>query len=558
MPADWTSFISNVSSKLQSQGIKNSDDLADFLTKQYVSATVGKAQSPFGNLHLKGKDDIMKKAFSKAFKILESERIPTFEDKSKNPQYEDLEEPLTGSDAEGAAAQIELDFRDWTEENKETIPPFRYSQFFSQFPGFPKGRKQIVEEIARKLIFQFSIYPDSSYIQWLYSLRYGDYSDWGSEVLDAIIKIIKRETKNDFRVGERVQGFAKFENFVGFAGRIDSDADNVSKLESGNILLRGKIVSVTQPIGQGNPSYKISYYDSNLKRYRVKELRPGSIQKRIEFRDFSKTLESINITNRIFQERKELNPSKIPNYMTKSFIVKFSYSPSVDKNFIFQAFKSSGQGLPPSLKSLFSVNDIYAQSIIGLLSGNFQFFDNIIASSFNTVFDSFSNTSSILINARRRKITEYDKEEKRYRELRIRWINEISNQSKENEDPDKPEDPYYIMAKGVIDYWKSTSTKPLSPGPPVPPAVIIPPQGGRYTPIYYGSQANLANYLRRAFNSGKRFKSKTEIPVASKVVASAIAFSFSMHLKELKFIYKGGIPSSDGPKPMVGFVSLVF
>jgi hypothetical protein len=565
MPANWTSFISNVSAKFQSQGIKDSDDLADFLTKQYISATVGKAQSPFGNLHQKGNDSIMRSSFAKAFKMLEMERSPSFEDKSKDPQYQDLEESLPETDATGSADQVELDFRDWAEANKETIPPFRYSQFFSQFPSFPEGRNQVVKEIARRLIFQFSIYPDSSYIQWLYSLRYGGYSDWGREVLAEITKIIKEETTSDFVVGEDVQGFAKFESSVRFTGRgassrikntlENTDIDKVAKLQSGNLLLRGKIASVTQPIGAGSPTYKISYYDKDAKKYFIKELRPGSIQKRIKLEDLARTLEDVNITDRIFQEQNISNPNKIPKYLTSSFIVKFSYSPSLDKDFVYRAFKSSNLNIPNSeLRSILSSNEIYSLSIINLLSGNFGFFGSNISSAFN----SFGNSFNLLNNIRNKKLSAYKTEEERYRKLKIRWIEEIANEARKNEDPDKPEDPYYIMAKGVIDYWKSTISQPLSSSPPVPPAVILPPQGGKYLPIYYGSQTNLANYLRRAFNSGKRFKSAPEIPIASNLVATAIAFSFAMHLLELKFIYRGGIPTTGSPAPMIGFVPLVF
>jgi hypothetical protein len=201
-----------------------------------------------------------------------------------------------------------------------------------------------------------------------------------------------------------------------------------------------------------------------------------------------------------------------------------------------------------------SSNEIYSLSIINLLSGNFGFFGSNISSAFN----SFGNSFNLLNNIRNKKLSAYKTEEERYRKLKIRWIEEIANEARKNEDPDKPEDPYYIMAKGVIDYWKSTISQPLSSSPPVPPAVILPPQGGKYLPIYYGSQTNLANYLRRAFNSGKRFKSAPEIPIASNLVATAIAFSFAMHLLELKFIYRGGIPTTGSPAPMIGFVPLVF
>jgi hypothetical protein len=111
------------------------------------------------------------------------------------------------------------------------------------------------------------------------------------------------------------------------------------------------------------------------------------------------------------------------------------------------------------------------------------------------------------------------------------------------------------MAKGVIDYWKSCSVQPLNKEPAAPPALFSPPQGGVYVPIYYGSQSMLGSNIKRAFNTGKRIPEKQ---IAAKMVASALAYSFSMHLLELKFIYRGGIPGPNGPIPMIGFVPLVY
>ena len=114
------------------------------------------------------------------------------------------------------------------------------------------------------------------------------------------------------------------------------------------------------------------------------------------------------------------------------------------------------------------------------------------------------------------------------------------------------------MAKGIIDYWKSCGPQPLARTPAAPPCIFPPPQGGSYIPIYYGSQTGLGNNLKRAFNSGKRFTKPPEKKIASLIVASALAYSFSMHLLELKFIYMGGIPGPNGNLPMIGFVPLVY
>jgi hypothetical protein len=68
----------------------------------------------------------------------------------------------------------------------------------------------------------------------------------------------------------------------------------------------------------------------------------------------------------------------------------------------------------------------------------------------------------------------------------------------------------------------------------------------------------LGNNIKRAFNTGKRFTKPYEKKIAAKMVASALAYSFSMHLLELKFIYRGGIPGPNGPIPMIGFIPLVY
>ena len=150
MAADWGNFITNVSDKLASQSIGSYEEMADFLRKEYISATVGKAASPYSETHIKGKDDVMFNGFKKGFKILYENGDLSFEDKKTSPEYADLDVQPPEIDVSGAADQVDLDFRDWAEENKATIPPFVYSQFFSQYPNFPADRNQAIVEIARK------------------------------------------------------------------------------------------------------------------------------------------------------------------------------------------------------------------------------------------------------------------------------------------------------------------------------------------------------------------------------------------------------------------------
>lgn len=598
MPANWGTFITNVSSKLTSQSIGSYDEMADFLRNEYISATVGKAASPYGQTHVKGQDDIMYEGFKKGFKILYEGGDLTFEEKKTNPEYADLEAEPPTVDISGAADQVELDFRDWAEENKETIPDFVYSQFFSQYPGFPKDRKQAVIEIARKILHQFD--GTGSYLQWMYSLRTGPYSDWGNLIMDEVVNLINIEAKRDLQPGDLVRGFAKYKTIteiwttstasdktsytttpptgysaVGSSERKtgsdlfnyikgDTNIDNIASLNSGKSneseLIEGKIVSITN--SKGSSSIKISYYNKTYKKNFIKELIPSTVSRKLNISDITGKLPSINITRELFQDQHLSNPNKIPTYLTASFIRHFTYSKRYDAGYLKQWLKSYGSwsdSFIDDISKSFDDSYSYADDIVGIFSKN-GFMNTSFFRNNANIFGSNSNFELGWIKQRLdfNKSVEYDAEENRFRNLKIRWINELADAARKNEDPDKPEDAYNVMAKGVIDYWKSCAQQPLTNEPGAPPCLFAPPQGGVYVPIYYGSQTMLGNNIKRAFNTGKRFTKDYEKEVAAKLVASALAYSFAMHLLELKFIYRGGIPGANGPIPMIGFIPLVY
>jgi hypothetical protein len=598
MPANWGTFITNVSSKLTSQSIGTYDEMADFLRNEYISATVGKAASPFGQTHVKGQDAIMYEGFKKGFKMLYEGGDLTFEEKKTNPAYADLEVEPPTVDISGAADQVELDFRDWAEENKATIPDFVYSQFFSQYPNFPKDRKQAVLEIARKILHQFD--GTSSYLQWMYSLRTGSYSDWGNLIMDEVINLIKIETKRDFQPGDLVRGFAKYETITeiwtsttasdktsytttppqgyqfGWSDSTrktgsdlfnyikgDTNIDNIASLNSSKPgegdLIEGKIISTTN--SKGTSSIKISYYSKAYKKNFVKELIPSTVTRKLNVSDIAGKLPAINITKELFQDQHLSNPGKIPAYLTSSFIRHFTYSKRYDAGYLKQWLKNYGlsDSSINSISKSFDDSYSYADDIIGIFSKdgfrNTSFFRNN-----SNIFGTNNGFQLSWLKQRleSNKRLEYSSEENRFRELKIRWINELAEAARKSSDPDKPEDPYNVMAKGVLDYWKSCGQQPLTNEPGAPPALFSPPQGGLYVPIYYGSQTMLGNNIKRAFNTGKRFSKAPEKQIAAKLVASALAYSFGMHLLELKFIYRGGIPGPNGPIPMIGFIPLVY
>lgn len=119
-------------------------------------------------------------------------------------------------------------------------------------------------------------------------------------------------------------------------------------------------------------------------------------------------------------------------------------------------------------------------------------------------------------------------------------------------------DPYMMMARVTIAYWYACIVQPFAKSPSAPPALIVPPLGGIYIPIYYGSANRLANNLRRAWNTGKTFNKLPATQPPAIAVSTAVAGAYALHLLEFKLLYLGGIPTPGGPVPMVGFVPIVF
>ena len=119
-------------------------------------------------------------------------------------------------------------------------------------------------------------------------------------------------------------------------------------------------------------------------------------------------------------------------------------------------------------------------------------------------------------------------------------------------------DPYMMMARVTIAYWYACIIQPFAKSPSAPPALIVPPLGGIYIPIYYGSANRLANNLRRAWNTGKTFSKVPATQPPAMAVSTAVAGAYALHLLEFKLLYLGGIPTPAGPVPMVGFVPIVF
>ena len=484
MPANWGSFITNVSNKLSGQSIKGAydprggdiDDFATFLADQYVLAISGKAQTPFGNLHQKGNTQLITSAFNRAFKLLEEQRSPTLEEKKKDPEYLDLKEPIPTVDNDAYLDKFDLEFLAWAEARGETIQDFTYSLFFSQFPNFPTTRSQQVLEIARRIVQKYD--GTSDYIQWIYVLRFDpNYPDLTTEISDKALEIIKS-------------------------------------------------------IGT-------------------------SENKKIE--DF-KNLPNVNISKELFQEEHINDPGRIPSYMTRSFITKFTY----DKDYDTSLFKRLSNN--PVVDSKFELKNILTNANLDkLFKGDIASFGvtqlNYLVKG-TSLYSSYREaTENFLKGIAGAKDGSYTEEAKRFLELKRTYVQELAdaeNSSNEFFDSKNSKDPYYIMASGVLAYWASTLQQPFSANPPVPPCVITAPLGGFYIPLYYGSRKRLAGYFKRALNTGKLFKTIPERRISATAVATDLAFSFAANMIEFKLIYNGGVTTPSGPVPMIGFVPAVF
>jgi len=502
MPADWINFINNVGSTLTNQSIEGSydpdppkpqiNDFADYLVDQYILAISGKLQTPYGNTHIRGPEiaiNSMKTAFSNAFKLLENERTPTFEEKEKLEEYSDVKEELPETNENSSYEKFELEFLAWAEKNTSSIPDFTYSMFFSQFPNFPTSKDNQVLEIARRIVKKFNGTRD--YLEWIYSLKISDtntnfYSEWTLPVYNKVVSIIREISGND-------------------------------------------------------------------------------LSKTLTAADFQ-GLRNINVSNDVFQEEHANNPSKIPIFLTESFITKFTYDPERNSGYFKKVIKGLNQLTPnndieKSLSDNIPLNKLLKVSnLLDFLDEKlsaFPFFGRAILDR-NRTQQSQSEVNKVFKDREDSKLLYYRIEARRYWVLRERYVREIAEEAQAEDTSQAASltnDPYFIMANSVVNYWYSCP-QPFAQVPPIPPTAI--PTPGTYVPIFYGSKVLLAKSLRKAFNAGKRFRKDYEKGISSRVTASAIALAFALHFLQFKLLYNGAIPTPGGPAPMVGFVPLVF
>ena len=80
MPAQWPTFVKNVSKKLESRSADPRKEFAIFLANEYFNA-VKSSQTIFGNKHVSGKKRILEKGFIAAFEEIFDNETIRFENK---------------------------------------------------------------------------------------------------------------------------------------------------------------------------------------------------------------------------------------------------------------------------------------------------------------------------------------------------------------------------------------------------------------------------------------------------------------------------------------------
>lgn len=553
MPAQWPIFINKVSTKLSSLSASSIDEFAVFLANEYFNS-VKTSQTIFGNIHQPGKKSVLEEGFKKAFNKIYNEESIEFESKFSDSKYADLFE-------KAPAPNINFDtyceLEKWTEKNKDNLEKFIFYPFFQstcpiEEPSILNGEIDfnLLEETSKPgepekyITMSISGFTEGIDYKFLYSINGEDQpiqiaSDDVLNVLAPITEgtyiynfkavygpddILLKEINKSITLEIKSSGFEV----------IDEIKDPFTSKEQ-----RVSIPRMTEEERINNIAMRVVYQNDGSDSYRewVDRLDIGyekGFGKKVQTRVFEllgvkdgdykkiKALPTgqINpINNYIFQEEHIDDKAKIPEWLTAADICKFVYFKSIDK-------KMDGYG----------DSKVSIQSILSKLDPK-----------------RFEKEE---VKRNKRKIDEYLKEKNKWYDLLRKWGNSMTGNTEEES---YSGDGYDVMAQAIIDYWKSCSIQPFKPGPPISPCTSIPPLGGKYTPISYGNKKSLANDLRRAWNTGKKFKRQPLTPVASKAVASAVSVSCAKHLLSVKFLYLGGFIVPTGPPiPMVGISPTTF
>lgn len=564
MPANWPVFIQKFSTKLEARDVESQKDFAKFFAEEYMNA-VDTAQTPFGNLHKKsGQKVILEEGFKLAFEALMRSLPPDFKGdlelhkKLEDERYVDLVEPLPVGDV-NYDPYCELE--KWTLENSDKIEKFKFYPFFNSTCPIPQDPEElnadfnfkVIEDSTQKaneprvnpvaLFYLINFNKNQSY-KISYELNGEDQGTLTPDSLGQVSVLVPQEPgRYSYKFvdilnseGGLIKNINKSRSItIGSSGEITQldliDSEMGINIEQPEVLEREQRLYVPEMTESEKIDFiaqRVAFQDDGTDRFEkwVDRLSKGyhkdfgkAVKSRVKStynninRKNSLDLNSPGLKNTLnqymFQEEHIDHPDNIPDWLVADLIAKFVYIEGIDD------IKPE-----PAKKYKRKAKDKKERKRID------------------------------------KKVDLYEKEKERFRDLQRAWATAQEEKYKQDQEPEDSSDPYDIMAGAIIAYWISTLAQPFKVSPPVLPCNI--PNPGKFIPLYYGSRKMLANDLRRSFNMGKIFTVLPATPIASKLVASAVAVSCAKHLLLLKFLYIGQFSTPVGPIPMIGFVPLAF
>lgn len=604
MPAQWPTFINTVSSKLISRSLSadraNDEvqqytlEIAELFANEYHKA-VKTSQTPFGNIHQPGSKSILEAGFKQAFGKLFESLEPQLEDKFDDPLYSDISEGIPVPDY-SYDPLCELEY--WALENKDRLQKFQFYPLFPSTCPMPEEGKErgeltfettapidVEEEsnIAEKnaiyatmsisgfdnnvaYLFRYSINGEvqddiapekNGTIQILVPSIPGEYTWTFERVIHANTgNIIKEINKSkSFTVEESGKITLPEESSEAFVKPLRDTVPQLTEEEIIDHLIKRVLVQNDGTEGYRQWTERLTRYHNfkiarkvqsrikglaDAERKRLKKKRK---EKQDRLRD--KIKRAPLSTNYRDNLKDNLNDLIKENYDLTEFekkTIPTSISKNIDlglNQYVFQErYEDQKNTIPGYLNENFIVTFTYDSKI--------DFKDN------NTNNNSFLNYTG----RSRSKHRKWESERGRWFDLLRQWANEQKEKNSKEDDTVEDKDPYDIMAETIFAYWLSTGPQPFKAPPPVPPCNI--PSPGSFIPVYYGSQNQLANDLRRSWNMGKRTSTQPGLQASSKAVASAVAASCAKHLLQFKFIYVGQMVVGPTTIPMIGFVPAAF
>lgn len=598
MPAQWPTFITQVSNKMSSHSPLGPDDFGMFVANEYFKA-VGTAQTPFGNIHTPGQKTILEVGFKKAFNDLFDSTEPLLEDKKFLEPYSDMVEEFPVVEPYNIGLELET----WVEENEDNINPFNFYEFFKKVsgdtnitinaPALPITPNILIDSVVdansiqRKITFK-GIDGGGAPYTFKYSID------------GEIQPQIKTSSESDsisidlpqFNQGDRSLAKYKLISVIGASGLeghvnqavdiildndlLNKEGDSIERDDETPLVGLNEFNLVGGSATQNTTYHKIPDMDE--------EQRAIGIAQRVYYQ-YDGTQEFINWLNRIdespYNGLNDLSKkvkdivlgllfnvdiqnieTEIQNLYNSHFL---EYGQTYIDSEIIRIYDERSQNLVQRVKEentlnqkIFQIEHIDdTESIPNWLTRNL-----IVTFVYLPQIDATPDPFLGEITRRETKKAFYYGERTRWNNLKKEWIQSLIDQSTadslaaENAEKDLEEDPYVVMANTVVSYWMSTITQPFNAAPPVPLCNV--PSPGTYIPIYYGSKKKLASDLRKAWNTGKNFETTPTLKVATQAVASAVAVSFAKHLIELKFAYTGQLTVGTATIPMIGFVPTTF